>query len=188
MGGLTSSFLADGARTPVDQGVSTFLFLGAAILGLVGVQRIRGRSYLRLPRGAGWASVGLAGSALVLAVVLPPIIRPDASATRPSSSARLHFISPHPGESFRGEPASVTVRLELVGGRIVPFTSTRLQSDEGHIHLFLDGALVSMSLVLSRSLDVEPGRHLLQAEFVAADHGPFDPRVRTSVAFQVVER
>jgi len=45
-----------------------------------------------------------------------------------------------------------------------------------------------MSLVLSRSLDVEPGRHLLQAEFVAADHGPFDPRVRTSVAFQVVER
>lgn len=69
-----------------------------------------------------------------------------------------------------------------------PFTSTRLQSDEGHIHLFLDGALVSMSLVLSRSLDVEPGRNVLQAEFAAADHGPFDPRVRTSVAFQVVER
>ena len=53
---------------------------------------------------------------------------------------------------------------------------------------FLDGALVSMSLVLSRSLDVEPGRNVLQAEFAAADHGPFDPRVRTSVAFQVVER
>jgi len=45
-----------------------------------------------------------------------------------------------------------------------------------------------MSLVLSRSLDVEPGRNVLQAEFAAADHGPFDPRVRTSVAFQVVER
>jgi len=164
------------------------LFLGAVILGLVGVQRLREKSFRHLPLGAGWAAVGLAVSALVLAVVLPPIIRPDASATRPSSSARLHFLSPQPGESFRGKPASVPVRLELLGGRIVPFTSTRLASNEGHVHLFLDGALVSMSLTLTRSLDVGPGRHVLQAEFVAADHGPFDPRVRTSVAFRVIDR
>jgi hypothetical protein len=188
LGGLTLLFLADGARTPVDQGVATFLFLGAAIFAFVGLQRLRGRSFRHLPRGAGWVSVALAASALVLAVVLSPVIRPNASPTRPSSSARLRFLSPQPGESFRGKPASVPVRLELVGGRIVPFTSTRLESNEGHIHLFLDGALVSMTLVLTRSLDVEPGRHVLQAEFVAADHGPFDPPVRTSVAFQVVER
>jgi hypothetical protein len=171
----------------VDQGVSTFLFLGAVILGLVGVQRLRGRSFQGLPRAAGWAAVGLAVSALVLAVVLPPIIRPDASATRPSSSARLHFLTPQPGESFRGKPATVPVRLQLVGGRIVPFTSTRLVSNQGHIHLFLDGALVSMSLTLSRTLEVGPGRHVLEAEFVAADHGPFNPRVRTSVAFRVAD-
>jgi hypothetical protein len=30
---------------------------------------------------------------------------------------------------------------------------------------------------------VSPGRHTLQAEFVAADHGPFDPRVTAAVTF-----
>jgi hypothetical protein len=180
--------LADGARTPVDQGVATLLFLAAVFFGLVGVQRVRGKSFRRLPPQAGWAAVGLAVSALVLAIVLPPIIRPDATAARPSSSARLRFVSPRQGEVFRGNPASIPVRLQLVGGRIVPFTSTRLAPDQGHVHLFLDGALVSMSLTLARRLEVGPGRHVLLAEFVAADHGPFQPRVRTSEAFQVTER
>jgi len=30
-----------------------------------------------------------------------------------------------------------------------------------------------------------PGQHLLQVEFVAADHAPFDPRVLTQAAFRV---
>jgi hypothetical protein len=187
VGGLTPPLLADGARAPVDQGVATFLFLAAVFFGLVGVQRVRGRSFRRLPPQAGWVAVGLAVFALVLAIVLPPIIRPDATTARPSSSARLRFLSPLQGEVFRGSPASVPVRLRLEVGRIVPFTSTRLAPNQGHVHLFLDGALVSMSLTLARTLDVEPGRHVLLAEFVAADHGPFDPRVRTSVTFQVLE-
>lgn len=170
----------------MDQGVSAFLFLGAFLLGLVGVQRIRGRSFLGLPRALGWAAGGLALSCLVLALVLPPIIRPNAAAARPSSSAVLRFVSPRRTEVFRGDPAPVPVRLQLSGGRIVPFTSTKLRPDEGHIHLFLDGALVSMSLGLQRSLDLAPGRHVLKADFVAADHGPFNPQVSASVSFQVV--
>jgi hypothetical protein len=172
----------------VDQGVATLLFLAAVFFGLVGVQRVRGKSFRRLPRQAGWAAVGLAVSALVLAIVLPPIIRPDATAARASSSATLRFVSPRQGELFRGNLASIRVRLQLVGGQIVRFTSTRLAPDQGHVHLFLDGALVSMSLTLARRLEVGPGRHVLLAEFVAADHGPFQPRVRTSEAFQVTER
>jgi hypothetical protein len=35
-------------------------------------------------------------------------------------------------------------------------------------------------------VSVLPGSHHLQAEFVAVDHGPFDPRVLASVAFRVV--
>jgi hypothetical protein len=187
MEGLIAALLADGARTTADQGVATFLFLGAVILGLVGVQRIRGKSFNRLPPRAGWVAVGLAISALVLAVVLPPIIRPNAARARPGSSARLRFISPHPGQTFRGVPATVPVDLQLVGGRIVPFTTTRLAPNQGHIHLFLDGALVSMALSLRRSVEVPPGPHRLQAEFVAADHAPFQPRVLAAVVFQVVE-
>jgi hypothetical protein len=182
------ALVADGAGTSVDQGVSAFLLLGAVLLGLVGVQRIRGKSFRALPRAAGWAAGGLALSCLVLAVVLPPIIRPNAGAARPSSSAILRLLSPRQGETFRGSPARVQVSLHLGGGRIVPFTSTRLRANEGHIHLFLDGALVSMGLGLRHTLDLAPGRHVLEADFVAVDHGPFNPPVRTSVSFRVVAR
>ncbi len=135
---------------------------------------------------AAWAAAGLAVTALVLAVVLPPIIRPGASGSRPASTARLRFLSPVAAEAFTGNPASVPVGLQLRGATIVPFTSTRVRPDQGHIHLFLDGALVFMGPTLTRSVEVKPGRHVLAAEFVAADHAPFNPPVRVSVAFQVV--
>jgi hypothetical protein len=186
--GLTTSLLADGGKTTVDLGVATFLFLGAVILGFVGVQRLREKSFRRLPLATGWVAVGLAVAALVLAIVRPPIIRPNSPPARPASSARIRFVSPRPGQTFGGNPATVPLHLQLVGGRIVPFTSTRLAPNQGHIHLFLDGALVSMAQALDRSLQVSPGLHRLQAEFVAADHGPFRPRVLTTVAFRVVDR
>ena len=178
--------LADGARSPVDQGVSTMLFLAAFLFGLVGLQRLRGRGFRRLPRPAGWVAVALAVASLVLAIVLPPVIRPVVAAGRPSSSAQVRFLSPAPGAAYQGDPATVPVRLALTGGRIVPFTSTKLVPNEGHIHLFLDGALVSMSYALVKDLQVAPGVHRLEAEFVAVDHGPFDPRVRAFVEFRVV--
>ena len=33
--------------------------------------------------------------------------------------------------------------------------------------------------------DLAPGEHTLQAEFVAADHGPFDPRVIVRTTFTI---
>jgi len=66
------------------------------------------------------------------------------------------------------------------------FTPLSLVPNEGHIHLFLDGALVSMSYSLAKDLQVTPGVHRLQAEFVALDHGPFNPRVQAFVEFRVV--
>jgi hypothetical protein len=176
--------LGDGAGSPIDQGVSSFLFIAALFFGLVGVQRIRGRGFARLPRAAGWAAVGLAAASVVLALVIPQVIRPLVQ-TRPSSTATLRILSPSPGQVLEGDPAQVVVRLRLVGGRIVPFTTTRIEPNQGHVHLYLDGALVSMTLALTQRLSVSPGEHLLQAEFVAADHAPFDPRVITSVRFRV---
>ena len=177
--------LADGAGSPVDQGVATMLFLAAFLFGVVAFQRLRGRGFRSLPAMAGWGAAVLAAAALVLALVLPPIIRPVVARGRPSSSGRLEILAPQPGEVFRGDPAPVPVRFRLIGAKIVSFTSTKLLPDEGHIHLFLDGALVSMSYNLAKDLLVAPGVHRLQAEFVAVDHGPFDPRVLDSVSFQV---
>lgn len=182
---IFAALIADGGGA-VDQGVSTFLFIGALLFGWVAVLRLRGRAFRRLPRAAGWAGGVLALSCVVLALVLPTIIRPDTATARPSTNARLEILSPQPGEVFRGNPALVAVRLRLIGGRIVPSTSTRLNSTDGHVHLFLDGALVAMSYQLTQDLQVAPGSHVVSAEFVALDHGPFDPDVRSSVTFRVV--
>jgi hypothetical protein len=32
---------------------------------------------------------------------------------------------------------------------------------------------------------LSPGEHTLEAEFVAADHGPFDPRVTAQTTFTI---
>jgi hypothetical protein len=77
------------------------------------------------------------------------------------------------------------VQLKLTGAEIVPQTSTDLSPDRGHIHLMLDGRVISMTYGVEQDVTVTPGVHLLQAEFVATDHFPFNPRVITAVTFTV---
>ena len=82
----------------------------------------------------------------------------------------------------------VEVVMTLNGGTIVDTASTTLTPDTGHIHLSLDGKLVSMTYGLVQLVDVSgisPGQHTLEAEFVAAGHGPFDPRVVAQTTFTV---
>jgi hypothetical protein len=180
--------LADGG-SPRDQ-IITLLYVLAVLFGWVAFSRVRGRAFVRLPTFIAWVAAGLAVCSLVLAVVLPPILSPEISSTRPSSSARISILSPRPGEAFStsGQVAEVPVRLRLVGGRIVPFTSTTLRPNTGHIHLYLDGAVIQMTTTLSRDVGMVPGHHRLRAEYVAVDHAPFNPPVQASVSFVVRSR
>jgi hypothetical protein len=177
--------LADGG-SPRDQ-IITLLYVLAVLFGWVAFTRLRGRAFARLPAFGAWASALLAVCSLVLAVVLPSVITPEISSNRPSSTARIFILSPRPGQVFStsGQVAEVPVRLRLIGGRIVPFTSTNLRPNIGHIHLYLDGAVIQMTTSLSRDVGMVAGRHRLRAEFVAVDHAPFDPPVRKSVSFVV---
>ena len=112
-----------------------------------------------------------------------PSTQPSA---RPSSPAKISILSPSNGEVFHGSKVTIPVRLALRGGLVVPFTSTKIVPNEGHIHLFLDGNLVSMTYGLRHSIrDVPPGTYRLTAEFVAVDHVPWNPRVRRTVRFRV---
>ena len=107
-----------------------------------------------------------------------------AAAPRPSSPAKLTIMAPRNGQTVSQDRPEV--RLELVGGKIISQTTNRIQGDEGHIHLLVDGKLVDMNYGLRQRLpQLPPGQHVLQVEFVAADHAPFDPRVLTQAAFQV---
>jgi hypothetical protein len=92
---------------------------------------------------------------------------------------------PRSKEVFRGNPASIPVELRLEGAKVVLFSSLHLVPNEGHIHLYLDGSLVSSMSDLDARVTASPGHHELRAEFVAVDHGPFDPRVVATVAFSV---
>jgi hypothetical protein len=106
------------------------------------------------------------------------------SSPRPSSPAKLTIVSPTNGEVFQS--SSIPVRIRLQGARIVRPVTTRITPTKGHIHLLVDNKIVSMNYQLVDVLHgVKPGTHVLQVEFVAADHLPFDPRVIQAVTFEV---
>ena len=106
------------------------------------------------------------------------------SVSRPSSTAKLAILSPKNGSVVKG--TTVHLELSLQGARIVKQTSTDLSPDEGHVHVLLDGSLISMNYSLGDEIPgVGPGTHRIQVEFVATDHAPFDPRVTAVASFQV---
>jgi hypothetical protein len=110
---------------------------------------------------------------------------PAPSASRPSTTARLEIVKPTPNETTA---PTFTLSLNLIGAKVVPEEQTTgpLRPDEGHIHVTLDGKLISMAYGTSQELkDLAPGPHALQAEFVAVDHAPFSNRVVAAVAFNV---
>jgi hypothetical protein len=107
-----------------------------------------------------------------------------AEADRPSTTAELEVISPKSGEVIKG--SVIPLRISLRDARVVSEASNELRPDEGHVHVHLDGELVSMAYGLKQNIrDVAPGPHRIRVEFVAADHAPFEPRLFTDVAVQV---
>lgn len=114
----------------------------------------------------------------------PPSSSPTAR-TRPSSSGTLTVVSPKQGETVEG--GSVLLELGLTGARIVPVTTSNLKPNEGHVHVLLDGRLVTMTSSLEERIpNVPAGAHVIRAEFVASDHAPFNPRVVAEVSFTSV--
>ncbi len=112
-----------------------------------------------------------------------PATSPPSPRARPRSTATVTVLEPSMSAVISG--TKVRVRLSLTGGRIISETTTRLAPDEGHIHLAVDGKVVSMTYGIDQELEVTKGQHLLQAEYVANDHFPFNPRVIAVATFVV---
>lgn len=136
---------------------------------------------------------GIVGSALIAFALLAsacssggsaPRSSSSPSSSRPSSTANLSILSPKNGSVVTGP--TVRLELSLEGAHIVKQTSTDLSPDEGHVHVLLDGSLISMNYRLGDDIpDVAAGPHRIEVEFVATDHAPFDPRVTAAASFQV---
>jgi hypothetical protein len=183
---LSSGVLAHGSgHTLAQNGVETLLLL--ASLGLAWAAfRVRDVRIFGRPGPASWAVGMLAVAALVLAFVVPSMLGIKIASVRPSTNAKITILSPKPQQVLRGNPATVQVRLRVEGARIVTQTSTHLAPDKGHIHLYLDGLLVTMAYATSTTIYPYPGSHRLEAQFVAVDHGPFSPPVTAWVSFRVI--
>jgi hypothetical protein len=105
-------------------------------------------------------------------------------ADRPASTGKLAIEAPRNGQVVKG--SNLTLKVDLTGAKVVPATTTKIVPNQGHLHVTLDGKLISMNYGLSEKLPkMSLGTHLIQVEFVASDHLPFDPRVIKQAAFQV---
>ena len=174
-----------------DETMSLVMLFAGIWVGWIGWSRLRGTGFPRLPRWGAWATIGVAATLVITATFVPRMIVgpgiPTAAAgvPRPSSPAILTFTAPRPGAKESGD--DTTVQMNLQNATLTPLTTTAITPDTGHIHLSLDGSLISMSGDTLQVVDlrnVAPGRHTLTADFVAADHLPFDPPVTTSVTFE----
>jgi hypothetical protein len=112
-----------------------------------------------------------------------PTTSASATGGRIASTGSIRLLAPEPGASVE---APVTVRVALEGARLAEEVSSDIRPDEGHIHVKLDGETITLLAGLEYTIeDIEPGPHVLEVEFAAADHGPFNPRVLQTVAFTV---
>jgi hypothetical protein len=94
---------------------------------------------------------------------------------RPSTTATVEIIEPANGQVVVGDTAHVVLKLN--GAKIITETNVAIRPDVGHVHLYVNNQLVSMNYGLEQDIPVQPGSLVLKAEFVAADHAPFNPRV-----------
>lgn len=174
------------AGTP-DELVTELLVVAGGFMAWAASKGLRDGEASRLSRPAAMLLLGGAVVVVASALVIPAKFMrpPKPSAIRPVSVASLAIDEPTAGEHVSGSALGVTV--ELRDGTIVPTSTTKLTPDTGHLHLYIDGRLLSMgSDGLRESLpiaDLGAGTHQLRVEFVAADHGPFEPRVQATVAF-----
>lgn len=132
----------------------------------------------------------LSASLLVLVALVSctggasPTSGTTAPPARPSSPATVTIESPKNGQVVHS--ATVPLRINLKGARIVKQANLHIDPRKGHVHVSLDGKIVSMNYSLQDSISkVSPGTHVITVEFVASDHRSFDPRVLAEVAFQV---
>jgi hypothetical protein len=102
---------------------------------------------------------------------------------RPSSPAKLTFLQPQ--DKTQVKAGVIHIQLNLQGAQIVRLTTTHITPTTGHIHFSVNDKLVSMNYSAQQDTPLTPGLYRLTAEFVAADHVPFNPRVMTSIIVDV---
>jgi hypothetical protein len=162
------------------------LSVNALLLARGAFRRWTGRLAVQPPR---WEGLMMGAGALIClaaAVALATTGSPKIAKVRPTSTATLTIVAPSSGEIVDAD--TLDVRIQLAGGRVVDTSTATVPppTDEGHLHMSIDGMLLSMTgseEVHIPVADLDAGPHTLGVEYVAVDHGPFNPRVTAQVSF-----
>jgi hypothetical protein len=130
-------------------------------------------------------AMGILGACSTTAQVSPAPTKTGLPNPRIATTGKLKIVAPTNGATVKGP--DVTVRVELTGATIADQGETTVRPNEGHVHISLDNKVQTIyageSFVVK---NVTGGTHTIQAEFVAADHGFFQPRIIETVFFTVV--
>lgn len=96
----------------------------------------------------------------------------------PAAAGRSVVITtPKPSETVAArEPFEVQVAIN--GGRLARFPGDQ---SGGHLHIFVDGALVDMPTVATPTVTLKEGTHRLGVEFVDPQHVSYKPKVQDEI-------
>lgn len=92
------------------------------------------------------------------------------------TDAEVSFATPTDGATLpANEP--VDVEIDLTGGELAQSAS----DSGGHLHIFVDGSVVSMPGGDTTEIELEPGEHELRVEYVDIQHAAYDPPVQETI-------
>lgn len=118
--------------------------------------------------GPPWA-LFIAGAVLVVASFVVPNLGGG-------TDAEVAFASPRDGATVpAAEPVAVEIRL--TGGELAAPPS----GSGGHLHIFVDGSVISMPSTTTAEVTLEPGEHELKVEYVDIQHASYDPPVSNTI-------
>ncbi len=100
-----------------------------------------------------------------------------------SSPAKVRILEPAWGARVTSPFA---VKVELTDGVLVPLDRTEGPPTEGHLHLYANGRAIGMYDEPEASVELPPGKYVLQVEFTGADHHSFSPPVGDTIEVEVV--
>jgi hypothetical protein len=170
-------FLAHSVSGQPTEEITSLLLVGDTVLALWFLEK-RGKAKAGMRKASLWVLGALVVVGLVAAFTTKLWLPKKKVAT--STTARIAIRSPQSGQVVTGK--TVHVKVELLGGKVLDNKVVSAPGG-GHIHISIDGTLLTQSYQLEQDLDVKPGLHTVTAEYVRADHRAFQPPVQAAVVF-----
>lgn len=108
-----------------------------------------------------------------------------------SPAVDVEIAAPAPGSRVTADvPVALTVRLD--GAELIDDAHDEDDHDaatgdggrRGHLHVFVDGQIVSMLSELEPEVTLTPGSHTVTVEFVDEDHLSLEPPVTDEIALE----